>query len=70
MGPFAHATYGTQTRQIGSWYEAESYFVVHTQPWFTRGGAFSGGIGSGMFYVENVYGPYPESHTYRIVLSI
>ena len=49
MGPFTTKTYGTQNRQIGSWYDDEAWFVFSGLPWFARGSAMFRGIDTGVF---------------------
>ena len=56
MGPFATATYGTQKRQIGSWYADEAWFVFSFWPWFNRGYDFYVGMGAGVFSFGLTYG--------------
>jgi hypothetical protein len=70
MGPFATATYGTQNRQIGSWYADEAWFVVLGAPWFIRGGEDSHGFGAGVFAFANHYGNAIIRASFRVVLSI
>jgi hypothetical protein len=69
MGPFGNATYGTQTRQIGSWYGDEAYFLNHWSPWFGRGGVFDPGTGAGLFNFVNGQG-FASGPSFRIVLNI
>ena len=70
MGPFSTATYGSQKRQIGSWYADEAWFVYSRNPWFGRGSGYSRGHGAGVFMFTNDYGHANEIVTFRIVLSI
>ena len=70
MGPFATATYGTQQRQIGSWYADEAWFVDLWDPWFFRGLAFHGGLGAGVFAFHHAYGEAATNHGFRVVLSV
>ena len=55
IGPFAMATYGSQQRQIGSWYANEAWLVCLGGPWFIRGG----------FYA---YGSAITANSFRVVL--
>jgi len=70
MGPFATATYGSQNRQIGSWYADEAWFVAYWNPWFGRGGAFTHGTESGVFAFGNADGHTAPWGSFRVVLSI
>ena len=70
MGPFATATYGSQNRQIGSWYADEAWFVNHSVPWFDRGGTLTFGSDAGVFGFANTYGHADSSISFRVVLSI
>ena len=70
MGPFSTATYGSQTRQISSWYDDEAWFVSSNFPWFGRSGAFTGGIGNGLFAFDNGYGQEKPWGGFRVVLAI
>jgi len=70
MGPFATKTYGTQNRQIGSWYADEAWFVYHGNPWFLRGSGFSRGLGAGVFMFTNSYGHANGGASFRVVLAI
>ena len=70
MGPFTDRTYGSQTRQVGSWHNDEAWFVLSYWPWFLRGGVFTYGSGAGVFD----FGPYAGSvyvwSSFRVVLSV
>jgi len=70
MGPFSTETYGTQNRQIGSWYADEAWFVHHGNPWFARGGARNASISAGMFSFAIAYGRADGAYGFRIVLAI
>ena len=71
MGPFDNVTYGTQTRQIGSWYKDEAWFVQFADPWFRRGGAYSYGIGSGVFsFIHSYLVGDGYGVSFRIVLAV
>ena len=70
MGPFTSNKYGTQTRQVGSWYADEEFFVYSSSPWFDRGGAYNYGTGSGIFNFYNLYGLAWKHVTYRVVLTM
>ena len=70
MGPFATATYGSQNRQIGSWYADEAWFVRSGKPWFIHSANFIRGTGSGVFTFGNEYGRAEAWGSFRVVLSI
>ena len=70
MGPCATATYGSQNRQIGSWYADEAWFVYHWNPWFVRGTRFNHGSSAGVFDFDNTYGPAHTTVSFRVVLSM
>ena len=69
MGPFASATYLTQTRQIGSWYADHAYFVSSSNPWFYRGGDSPIGLDAGMFAFGSAYGHVTTWRSFRVVLT-
>ena len=69
MGPFATATYGTQNRQIGSWYADEAWFVTHANPWFSRGGDVSVGSSAGVFDFNHYDGHAVGWIGFRVVFS-
>ena len=70
MGPFATAIYETNQRQIGSWYQDESYFITNLVPWFFRGGSSGYGLGSGIFYFTYENGSLYGGVSFRVVLSM
>ena len=70
MGPFANATYGTQVRQIGSWYQDEAWFVYTTEPWFIRGHEFLGGACVGVFALSRSLGSMNSWAGFRVVLAL
>ncbi len=69
MGPFTNATYGTQVRQIGSWYQEEAWFVSTFGPWFDTGHAFHGGINAGSFAFHRDHGGVLSWVGFRIALA-
>ena len=69
MGPFAQATYLTQTRQIGSWYAGRAYFVWSSSPWFARGGDHNNGLGAGVFAFSVDGGQIAAGISFRVVLT-
>ena len=69
MGPFASATYLTQTRQISSWYADEAWFVYSNIPWFARGGYYTHGLDAGVFAFSNDRGPMASYLSFRVVLT-
>ena len=69
MGPFANATYLTQSRQISSWYANQSYFVSTYASWNVRGAAHTDGLNAGMFAFSNANGHMDGSASFRIVLT-
>ena len=70
MGPFANVTYGSQTRQIGSWYADEAWFVYFDSPWFMRGANHHPGLFAGVFPYFPEYGRATGWISFRVVLSI
>ena len=70
MGPFATAIYGTNQRQIGSWYADEAWYIDHEYPWFTRSCAFDHAMGAGVFAYKNDYGRAVQWISFRVVLSM
>ena len=69
MGPFANATYLTQTRQISSWYADDARFVYSYSPWFARGGVRTDGLYAGVFAFGNDYGGVTTWISFRVVLT-
>ena len=69
VGPFVTATYGTERRQIGSWYTDEAQFIYKDYPWFRRGGDQISGEGTGLFSFNNRYGSAINWLSFRIVLT-
>ena len=70
MGPFAPVIYGSQNRQIGSWYAADSNFIHYGDPWFRRGGDFPNGLGSSLFGFSRELGRMHHSDSFRVVLTM
>ncbi len=70
MGPFSLATYGSQIRQISSWYSDEAWFAQNTDPWFRRGGGMYVGMeaGNSSFFKDN--GRAHIYFSFRVVLSV
>ncbi len=69
LGAFANVTYGTQNRQLGSWYKDEAWFVHRYDPWFVRGGAAEYGLGSGVFSFGAQSGGVEYPVSFRVVLA-
>lgn len=69
MGPFFYATYGSQNRHSGSWYNSESYVALITYPWYFRGGACNNGIGSNIFEFGSGNGSVNNMMSFRISLG-
>ena len=69
IGPFETKTYLTQTRQIGSWYADYARFVHSSDPWFIRGGAYSGGLDAGAFAFASENGRLGFWVSFRVVLT-
>ena len=69
MGPFASTTYGSNTRNVGSWYEDEVWFVYSQEPWFAAGGHWKHGVGSGIFSYYYTPGILSPGCGFRIVLA-
>ena len=68
MGPFASATYLTQTRQISSWHADSAHFVHSDDPWFRRGGYHFSGLDAGAFAFDVSYGRASGYVSFRVVL--
>ena len=69
MGPFIETIYLTQTRQIGSWYTDEAYFVGPFNPWFIRGGHHNCGSEAGVLAFGHEHGQATNYISFRTVLS-
>ena len=69
MGPFASATYLTQTRQISSQYSNQANFVWTSYPIFLRGGSHNYGLYAGVFNFNNGYGHATTWLSFRVVLT-
>ena len=69
MGSFKIASFGTQNRQIGSWYSDEAWFVRHWEPWFKRGASCSDGSGAGVFAFQFGYAHVNDVISFRVVLT-
>ena len=70
MGPFAKRTYGSRTRQVGSWHDDEAWFVWHIDPWFYRGGHWNRASDAGVFDFSLGTAYEISSDCFRIVLSV
>ena len=70
LGPFASRKYGTQTRQISSWFDDDALFVSATYPWFGRGGHYANGTGAGVFTFSSAHGSVATYYSFRVVLAI
>ena len=70
MGPFSLATYGSQIRQISSWYSDEAWFAQNTAPWFRRGYDFYVGMEAGIFSFFKDNGRAHIYFSFRVVLSV
>ena len=62
MGPFMN------TWRSG-WNMDDSIFIYSSYPWFERGGSFSNGTKSGVFYFNGGEGNAFERYTFRLVLT-
>jgi len=69
LGTFGTAIYGSQQRQIGSWYLSESLFVRPSHPWFQRGYSHVVGNGADVFSFAHTYGYWNDEGAFRIVLT-
>ncbi len=69
MGPFANATYLTQTKQIGSWHSDEAWFANAYGPWFIRGGIHTYGLHAGAFNFNHTFGHVYDIVSFRVVLT-
>ena len=63
-------TYGSQRRQIGSWYADEAWFSEHSNSWFLRGGHSDRGSDAGMFAFHHDHGQAESYDTFRLVLAV
>ena len=75
MGPFETKRY-YQSNQVdykdrpnSSWYNDETMMVMPFLPWSVKGGLFSMGNGTGMFFSRNYYGNAAPEFTFRVVLA-
>jgi len=68
-GPFANIKYGSEIRQISSWYADLTHFVYFSHPWFARGGAFNYGLDSGIFAFGANFGSTNATIGFRIILT-
>ncbi len=69
MGPFTSLNYLTATRQIGSWYTDNAWFVFYGYPWFTRGGYHYDGLDAGVFAFSHGYGRVTSWLSFRVILA-
>jgi len=69
MGPFTNVVYGSQTRQIGSWYADEVLFVDYGSTWFERGANGCLGTGAGVFTFFRDTGRLRPWSSFRVVLA-
>ena len=69
MGPFANATYLTQTRQISSWYTNDAWSLSNNEPWFERSAYFNQGLDAGVFSFGNLSGGNYQGESFRIILT-
>ena len=69
MGPFQTMQYGTQSKQVGSWYNDEIWIVISGAPWIGRGGGYTAGTGAGLFNFTHVYGHAAGHVSFRLVLA-
>ncbi len=70
MGPFGNAIYGTQTRQISSWFSDEAWLVNFYSPWFVRGSGMAYGTDAGVFAFDHDNGRASGAFSFRVVLSV
>ncbi|MCI8575363.1 MAG: hypothetical protein HFI09_02730, partial [Bacilli bacterium] len=68
MGSFATVTYGSQNRQIGSWYADDANFIFHWGPWFYRGTGYNAGTTAGVYSFGAAYGASWATVSFRVVL--
>ena len=69
MGPFQSMNYLSQSRNIGSWYNDEAWFLDTGSLWVLRGGVCTGGAGAGMFYLGFAAGFANGDRSFRLVLA-
>ena len=69
MGPFQTMKYGTQSRNVGSWYDNQAYYFYLGNAWLGRGGRCDSGSESGLFGFEGNYGSAGR-YSYRLVLAL
>ncbi len=69
VGPFQIETYLTESRNVNSWYDDESWLINSTSPWAERGGGSNNGIGSGVFTFDCNTGAAIAYVTFRLVLA-
>ena len=69
IGPFQTMKYGTQSRNVGSWYNNEAWLISSGVPWGVRGGDYTYGIVAGMFNFGNANGRTSSGYSFRLVLA-
>ncbi len=69
MGPFQTIKYGTQSRQISSWYNDEAWLVNSGFPLILRGGGYTDGTGAGIFQFNRAYGISNRIYSFRLILA-
>ncbi len=70
MGPFSYYADSNNIKNWhNSWYADVSGFADSSNPWFHRGGAYSGGFTSGIFFFHRNNGASAGGLSFRIVLS-
>ena len=70
FGPFSEITYGSNKRQMGSWYNDDGWFALSKGPYFSRGGDIEYGISAGIFQFYGAAGNGTVYYGFRIVLAI
>ena len=69
MGPFAQINYGSQKRQIGSWYDDEGWSLYPSRAWAFRGGDLFQGRGAGIYTFGTAPGSDHVGASFRIVIA-
>ena len=68
MGPFEQSL-NDFYKEINSWYNDTSLFVLDLLPWFTLGGSYNTGMFTGLFAFGIEYGRIDSRLTFRIILT-
>ena len=57
------------SRDTGSWYNNECWFINNGSPWLGLGGLYNLGTGAGIFHFNGADGNSSNGHSFRLVLA-